>query len=61
MVESKQSELRLKGELATRIELALPTCKPFHGEYVASRDGGITLALLMESYNRISIYCHFPS
>ena len=28
---------------------------------VASRDGGITVALLVESYNRVSIYRHFPS
>ena len=39
----------------------LPPCKQFHGEYVASRDGGITVALLVESYNRISIYRHFPT
>ena len=43
------------------IELFLPPCKQFHGEYVASRGGGITVALLVESYNRISIYRHFPS
>ena len=36
-------------------------CKPFRGEYAASRDGGITVDLLVESYNRISIYCHFPN
>ena len=42
------------------IEL-FPPCKPFHGEYAASRDGGITVALLVESYNRISIYRHFPN
>ena len=39
----------------------LPPCKPFHGEYVASREGGIAVALLVESYNRISIYPHFPT
>ena len=39
----------------------LPPCKPFHGEYAASRDGGITMALLVESYNRSSIYRHFPT
>ena len=33
----------------------LPPCKPFHGEYAASRDRGITVALIVESYNRISI------
>ena len=43
------------------IELFLQPCKPLHGEYVASRDGGITVALLVESYNRISIYRHFPN
>ena len=33
--------------------------EPFHGEYVACRDGGITVALLVESYNYcISIYRH---
>ena len=39
----------------------LPPCKLFHGEYAASRDGGITVALPVESYNCISIYRHFPN
>ena len=37
------------------IELFLPPCKPFHGEYAASRDGEITVALLVESSIVISL------
>ena len=39
----------------------LPPFKQFHGKYLATRDGGITVALLVESYNRISIYRYFPN